>query len=309
MTRRVAYVVGVVSIVALAIYVAVQDDLLTALSRVSLLELAAMFAVSLLAAYLQGHQFRTVTEMFDLTLRRSEWLGLTAANTMINYLVPARAGLVVRATYLQRVHSMGLPTYAALTAMLMLMSIAVASLVGLAAYLGDRGSAGPGATALALIFLATAALSFGLAWLGARIASVGKRWKRLQKHATAFRDGVLVWRSNPVLAGRFALVSAAWIAAQACRLWLAFRAVGLDPSVAEIGMIQALVGVAFVVSITPGNLGIKEGAIAFATAAVGIDPALGLLAALVDRAVAFAVALVLGTTLGRPLLRLVRNQE
>jgi uncharacterized protein (TIRG00374 family) len=301
--RRVAYGLGVASIGALVAYVLSQDDLLSALGEVSLLDLVAMVAASILAAALQGWQFNTLARMFDLDLDTPEWFGLTIGNTMVNYLVPARAGLVVRAAYLKRVHSLSVTAYAALTALLLLMSVSVASILGLLGFALHRSASGSSAASLGLVFVATLVISLSLVLLMPHALRLSPRMARLRDRADAFRSGLLTWRRNPRLATTFVATTALWILAQATRLWIAFRSVGVELSFAGVLMIQALVGVAFVVSLTPGNLGVKEGAIAFAAAALGIGSQLGLLVGLVDRAVAFGVVMTLGPAFAHHLLK------
>jgi hypothetical protein len=73
--------------------------------------------------------------------------------------------------------------------------------------------------------------------------------------------------------------------------------------------IQALVGVAFAISITRGDLGPKEGAIAFAPTSLGIEAESGLLTKPLDGAVAFSVGMILGLARERPLFEAAEGNE
>ena len=72
---------------------------------------------------------------------------------------------------------------------------------------------------------------------------------------------------------------------------------------AEVVRIGSLVSMCFIIAITPGNLGVKEGVTAFAAALVGVPAAVALLAALVDRAVALVVTFGVGVSSLGPLMR------
>ena len=70
---------------------------------------------------------------------------------------------------------------------------------------------------------------------------------------------------------------------------LAFRSAGVSVDLGSILVIQAMATVAFVLALTPGNIGIKEGSIVLAASVLGIEPQLALLASLIDRGAALVV--------------------
>jgi uncharacterized membrane protein YbhN (UPF0104 family) len=92
---------------------------------------------------------------------------------------------------------------------------------------------------------------------------------------------------------------------QVTRLFVAFSAVGASVGLIEMVLIGSLVSMSFVMSITPGNLGIKEGVTAFAGSLVGVASGVALVASLVDRGAALVVTFAVGVVSIGPLMRRV----
>ena len=87
------------------------------------------------------------------------------------------------------------------------------------------------------------------------------------------------------------------------RLHLIFEAVGSPVPVVDILAIRLLVSVFMLVTITPGNLGIREGAVAFSAQLLGIDVTAALFAALIERALNLVFVFALGSVFGRLLIQ------
>ncbi|EDN67579.1 conserved hypothetical protein, membrane [Beggiatoa sp. PS] len=91
------------------------------------------------------------------------------------------------------------------------------------------------------------------------------------------------------------------------RLYVCFMALGSPIHFYQIMIIQTFVGLSFVISITPGNLGIKEGITVFGASLFGISPTTALLASLVDRAVTMLVVFAVGLVFTHILIRKIQS--
>lgn len=287
-------VLAVVTLAAMLGYLANQRDALAALREIRPWMAAAIAGAAVLVVAAQSFQFSAAAIIHACALPVRESVALTAANIMANYYLPVRGGMIVRAAYMKRVYRLPLSEYAALSVLVTGLSIVVAALLGnagLALLVVSNGSVevravvifvGLGAAALGGIALATA--------LSGRISSEGK----LAGVSRGFRSGAILWFHSGPRLYKFLGWTIALFAAQALRLWLSFAVVGITADLGSMLTIQAMAAVAFVLALTPGNVGLKEGAIVFAASILGIDPELALLASLIDRAVSLLVTFIVG---------------
>jgi len=292
--RYIGIVVAILTTVAMLAYVIVQKETLNALTAIEPWMAILIAAAAVAATTVQSFQFKAAVVIHRYFVPVRESVALTATNTMANYYLPARGGMVVRAAYMKRVYQFPLPEYAALSVLLTAWSIVVAALlgmVGLAILIALNGAVDARAllalTGVGIAAIAGTALAIGLSGTftaGGKLAEV----------AAVFRSGASLWFASKPRLIRFLGWTVLLFVAQAARLWLSFGAVGADVNVGSMLVIQAMATVAFVLALTPGNIGVKEGAIVFAASVLGIDPAVALLASLIDRAAALIVTFAIG---------------
>jgi uncharacterized protein (TIRG00374 family) len=307
--RLLRYITGIAILVALVVYVVTQEDLVKALREVSLGHLIALILASLLADLMNGARFNTIGRMFGLNMDRVEWLGLAAGNNIANQILPIRGGLVLRAGYLAHVHSMPATSYAAMTILAVLLQVALAAGLGLVASIAAAATADSWPTVIGTVLAVCTVASIALLWALPKGVSWAARWPRLRRHSTNLRRGMLAQRQRKGPTVRFLLETGGWFSALALRLWLAFAAIGVTLSVTDAVMIEALVAVVFLTSLTPGDLGVKEGAIAFGAHALGIDLEAAVLASLIDRGIGTIATLAVTAATGRSLLNRIGSRK
>lgn len=275
-------------------YLYTQRDALDALRSISLASLMALIGASSLALASQSYQFRAAARINGLHIGIGESTALTASNTIANYYLPARGGMVVRAAYLKGVYRFPLSDYAALSVMLTGLTIIIAAFIGLVGLLGllaqQRSIEGSAAWALVGATGATAGAVTVAFFVAGRLPA----HTRIGVAARQFKEGVRQWAAS----GRGLVIFLGWTVTlfglQATRLWLAFRALGVTVDLPSMLVIQAMALIAFVLALTPGNIGVKEGAIVFAARLVRVPADIALLASLLDRAAALVVSLAVG---------------
>lgn len=293
-SKRLGTVIALIALAAMLGYLAFQSDILDALATIPVWMAVVIVAVSGGALVVQAVQYQTAVRIQQIDMPLSESTALTAANTMANYYLPARGGMVVRAAYMKRVYAFPLARYGALTVSITGLTIIVAALIGTAGIAIGAVVSGE-LDRRALFAFGGVALAVGLGMAIAMLLSGFARGDgRFAEVVRSFRAGVTMWVDDRGGLAVFLFWTVALFAAQGLRLWLSFRAVGVSVSFSGMMIIQAMAAMAFVLALTPGNIGIKEGAVVFSASLLGIDPDIALLASLIDRAAALIVTFGVG---------------
>ncbi len=303
MKRLVPTLVTLALLIAMGAYVATQRTLIAALGDVSPTQVGLLVTLALAGLVAQAQQFKVASSVSTIEIGTVEATGLTAVNTMANYYVPARGGTVVRAGYMYGVHGMAVSAYAMLTVVTVTAGLIVATLGGLGATVWLNVTGSDVGLRLLVPFIGVLALvgvALGVAVASAKAFTGSNRFSR---GVTQLTVAAKVWRSEPVAGLKLVLWTVVVLVVQVTRLFVAFSAVGVSVGVVEMVLIGSLVSMSFVLSITPGNLGIKEGVTALAGALVGVESSVALLASLVDRGAALVVTFGVGVVVLGPLMR------
>jgi uncharacterized protein (TIRG00374 family) len=292
--KRLGTVIGLATLAAMLGYLSLQRDILDAIRTIPVWMAIVIVVVSGGALVIQAVQFRAAVRIQQIDMPLLESTALTAANTMANYYLPVRGGMVVRAAYMKRVYRFPLARYGALTVSITGLTILVAALIGVVGIviaavidgeLDRRALLVFGSIGVAVVLgMTIAMLLTGFAKGGGRFAEIVR----------SFRAGIAMWVDDRGGLAVFLFWTLALFAAQGFRLWLSFRAVGVSVSFSGMMIIQGMAAIAFVLALTPGNVGIKEGAVVFSASLLGIDPDIALLASLIDRAAALVVTFGVG---------------
>lgn len=228
-----------------------------------------------------------------LTHRR--WTALAFASTLANFVLPARAGTALRAAYLRRQCNLSLTHFASTMLACQLLTSMVNATLGLLALAWYWFDAELVSGALFTAFGAVLLISLVLLLLANTNSFSGAPQTRLRRAWLDLQDGCRVLRRTPGLTVRLLAIAIALGLLYALRLYVAFLAIGHPVSLIGCVLAGALSSILQLIAVTPGGIGFSEAAIVFATAAAGITPDISLMAALIDRAVAMFVVIVLGT--------------
>jgi uncharacterized membrane protein YbhN (UPF0104 family) len=287
-------VVAIVSLAAMVGYLALQRDTLDALRSISPWTAVLLIGLGVLALAVQAEQYRSAVGIQDVDMASGESIALTAANAMANYYLPVRGGMVVRAAYMKRVYRFPLARYGALTVSITGLTMIVAAAVGALGVALASARGDPIDPAVTLTFIGIAVAVVGGVAGALVVASRVKARNRFGTVVQSFREGMRMWGSARHDLVVFLLWSIGLLASQGIRLWISFLAVGVTPDLPEMMIIQGFAAIAFVMALTPGNVGIKEGAVVFSASLLGVDPTLALLASLIDRAAAVVITFAVG---------------
>jgi len=295
MTRKhLGSIVAAAAVVAMVGYLATQRDVLEAIGGIPLWMAIVLVVVSGGALVVQAMQYRAAVKIQAIDMPIGESTALTAANTMANYYLPARGGMVVRAAYMKRVYAFPLARYGALTISITGLTILVAALIGVVGVAISAATGNDVDERALLTFTGIGIAVVGGVTAAVALSGLAKGDGRFAETVRSFRNGMAMWADARGKLGIFLIWTVALFVAQGFRLWLAFRVVGVSVDFSGMMIIQATAAMAFVLALTPGNVGIKEGAVVFSASLLSIDPDLALLASLIDRGAALIITFGVG---------------
>lgn len=223
---------------------------------------------------------------------------ISASNTMLNYF-PAKLGMFARGIYLKKNNNIAFIKYTEALISTSLVSTLVAIFFGLFAIAGNEHLISLGSNLLAKLehktgTVAIAALSATIIIMAIqKNDAIRKIWPYLKRGRILF----------------LLLSTLAIFVISSTRLYLCFLSLSYAPSVNEIIFIQSAISLSFILSITPGNLGVKESVLVVAAACLLIDPQIALLAGLLDRLSALITTFAIGPFSSAFLLKSGQNNN
>jgi uncharacterized membrane protein YbhN (UPF0104 family) len=260
--------------------------------------LAGITLMVLIAHLQRAFEFNFMLRRLGANEKYRDGVALTGATLLLNH-IPLSAGSVARGVTLYRRYGLAYATYVSALMFATVMNGHMAADVGLALTLRSHTDS---THALALggsfgvVALGSAALLLlPYAWAPKGDGFVARQVRRLAEGLAILRGG----SGLPVLAA----TSATKLVLNSTRLWLCLHAVGQDASLGGVVLLGSAAVIMSLVSVVPNNIGIRELVLGALAGAIGFPPALGAVAAALERAVTFAYAVIVGL----PCLYLVRR--
>jgi len=236
-------------------------------------------AGSVLFKFALGYNFRVLISFFNIDLVLKQWFGLTCIASMANYILPAKAGTAAQAVYLKKEYDFKYSNFLSSITGFYAVTFLVNSIAGmvLSAYLFSKGK-----TAGSDIFIFfSAALMITVIFLVMiyHFPKITTRFSFIQ----GFFDGLKNFHNKPKRALFLIASQVGVILAVGIRLLIAFRVLGIGIDLVSCMVIALITSFSIFISITPGNLGIKELLITFSSSILGVSPGQALMVAIVDR--------------------------
>ncbi|MFA6133631.1 MAG: lysylphosphatidylglycerol synthase transmembrane domain-containing protein [Phycisphaerae bacterium] len=249
---------------------------------------AITLAIFVLTRMLDGVVFHLALGHLGVSMGYYESFMIYTIMSYTNMLVP-HAGLGAPALYLKSKYQLNYSAFAALLIPTIIIQMACVGLVGLG-FLGWRAftSGLEGAWPLWTAFAAVTGISVIVLLLPTRVPS---SWSgRVGNFLRNFGSSWSSMRQRPRLIALITAVQLAAIFLRAVRLDAAFAALGVHASFSGVMVAMVAAQIMFLVSITPGALGLREAAITYVYAVLIGTPEIAVNAALLDR-----MTLMLGT--------------
>jgi uncharacterized membrane protein YbhN (UPF0104 family) len=136
------------------------------------------------------------------------------------------------------------------------------------------------ALAMGAVFLPVTRLPFGKSYVGRRLELLAK--------------GVVLIRGNGSGVALLSTLAFTKVVGAAFRMWICFRLLGADVSPLTAGLLASATIVFSLVNLTPGNLGLREVAMAAISTLLGSSYEVGMAAASIDRVVLLVYTLATG---------------
>ncbi len=264
---------------------------LTRAFELSPVALVVLFALMGVSHTQRTYEFTYMLGRLGVREPFADGFWLTGAGFLLNHL-PFNVGLVMRAAVLKRDHSLPYASYLALVMVNALINLAVAALLGLASVALTRpfqpavgwpllaAFAGLLALALGAVFLPLTKLPFGESFVGRRLRLLAK--------------GIELIRGNGSGVALLSTLALTKVVGAAVRMWICFSLLGADVSPLTAGLLASATIVFSLVNLTPGNLGLREVAMAAISTALGSSYGVGMAAASIDRVVLLAYTIATG---------------
>jgi len=288
--RLLLWIVTLVTLGGVVWYLSTQWDQLEPLIQVppeQILVVGVLFAVGIL---LNALEFWVLYRRLGAAIGIVEnWL-LYGAGQLLNH-APGQVGTVYRFGYLKAVHQLSFARSASGYAANLLLTFLSTGVVGLVAALlmgSLHGAWSWGLVAIfsGLIVVAVAALVVHLPTT-TREGRLARTWLR-------FQDGWSEITKHGQTALIVVLIELIKYAILAVRMKLALSWVGVDEPYSFFLVIAAATGIVTFVALTPAAIGLRELAIGFTAAALGVQFDIALLGATLDRAVMFIWVVLIG---------------
>lgn len=296
------YIIAIVILVAISMLLFRQGDLLGILRTLDIQELVILLLLSGFIFSVLAVQFRFMVRVFGLRLPFRDWFGLTAVNSMFSYYLPAKAGMLVRGAYLKTKYEFPVSDYTALVLASQLILMTVTGLAGVFMVFSCGSECDRFYVLLMVVFSCVMTGSLFLFLILPRVMVLPDRFTRLREFLERVKAGYRVWRGHSSGLLIFSAFNILLVGLRAFRLQLCFHSLGIPVGFLEVVIVQLLLSVAFIVPITPGNLGVKEGLTVLCAELLGVTADAALAASLLDTAVTVIVIIVFGMVSTRVLL-------
>ncbi len=295
----------IAALLGIALYLNANPDLIGLLANISWWQAFLLILLRLLFLGLNGYFLKIFARLFNIHLAVWEWFGLAFVTTMGNYLTPFSGGMLVRATYLKVRHAFPYAQFVSLLAASYLLTFWVAGVLGLVAAI-QLDAAASGASLL-LTFFAVLVTAVTVIFFLPTFKLSGQ-W-RVINIANEMLAGWGKIRTDFALLLRLGGINLAGMLLNGLAFWLAFQALAISVSFPKALLISLSAVFSVVLTITPGNLGIREAIIGLTGGLIGIEVGEGLIVALLIRASTLVSAFTLGPLFSYRLTRELQMAE
>jgi uncharacterized membrane protein YbhN (UPF0104 family) len=290
MSKWLKNILGVVILGVLLWYLVRHWEQLEALFNLTFLQLATIYVLYFLVMLNITLAVQYLLKGLGVRTRFWDMLWLHNAALLLNY-VPMKFGTLFRANYLKRHYGLRYTHFATFFLYITFLMTATAAIIGLSVLVLFYGLGEYENKILAVVFLASIVGSLLFIFVPLPVPC-GQGW-----FSTMLRN-FLTGRSRISKAKKALAISLLYLVANffltAVRLGIIYHCISQKVHPGGYVILGALGFVALFIALTPGSLGVKELVLSFGAVVLGVPFEVGLLAAMIDRAITFSYAFVLG---------------
>lgn len=216
------------------------------------------------------------------------WLNNSAS--LLNY-VPMKFGTLFRANYLKRHYGLAYTRFATFFFYVIFLMTALAAAVGLAVLMAIYGLARYENRILTGVFISTIAVSLLFLFVPLPIPRAAGPFSSMLRNFLSGRTQIAKETKTNIVAA--VLVSVNFLVT-ALRIGIIYHSIGKSIHPAGYLILGSLGFVVLFIGLTPGALGIRELVLGFGAVVLEVPLEVGLLAAMIDRAISISYAFVVG---------------
>jgi uncharacterized membrane protein YbhN (UPF0104 family) len=227
-----------------------------------------------------------------LNVRISLWEATVLQNAarLLNY-VPMKFGTVLRANYLKHRYGLSYTGFLTMFMYIMVLMVAAAAIIGLAGLIVGYGLGGHENKILAGLFVVMLTGSLFLVFMPLPVPTGSGRLVSIIKNLLAGHRAISLNIKLIILCVVHLMVT---FLLSACRIGIIYRSMGQDVHVLGYLILGTLGYCSLVVSLTPGALGVRELILGCVAVVLDIPFEVGILTAMVERAIMLSWTFVVG---------------
>lgn len=301
-----------IAVIGLAVYYGLTNvEKFSSVKNIEAGSALLLLTYGVLSYFFLALTFNYTMKLFGIKLKAKEWIGLTLTNTMYNYIMPARSGFFARAYYLKEKYAFDYAKYVSFLGGSFVVSFLVASLtsmclIGINYYVNNQLYDMLFYISLT-VFLGTA--TFSLVFWNHGQPNIKTGWKKPDNFIANTVSGLQYFRSSKDILKKVFFINFALILIRSVRLYFAFLAINVDVGFLDVFIMHSILVFSIVISLTPGNIGIKEGIIVLMAGLMSISLNDAILAAAIDRAVSMIIVFSSGTVYHFVLIKQSKSQS
>jgi uncharacterized membrane protein YbhN (UPF0104 family) len=288
--KWIKHVLGVLILAFLLAYLVEHRQELKALLKLSPGQLIMMYLLCFLTSVSSVPVVRSLLAALQTEAGFGDMLILNNAALLLNY-APMKFGTVFRANYLKRHHALGYAHFATFFLYITFLMTLIAASVGLAVLLGVYGLAGYESKILAGIFVVTIIGSLLFLLIPLPTPKGNGRISTTLRTFIAGRSQISKQRKAVLIAVAFVVIT---FVLTALRIGIIYHSMGKEMHPAGYLILGALGFVVLFIAITPGSLGIRELVLSCGAVVLGMPLEVGILAAIIDRAITICYTFTVG---------------
>lgn len=268
-----------------------RHELLNIVAGIEIEDIFFLAIISICSILSNSLTLKVVLNSFNVFPSLKECFGISSVNSMGNYLFTWGGGTVGKALYLKKRHGFSYSSLLSSTAATYILDLLCASVLGMISLTLVGGldkswgrSLFAGFFFLGILSVVLAMLPVSFTFFGERIGNVlrevAKGWRQIKGNRRLICKLVFLLLTNQLL--------------NAAEIFVSYRAFSINVDMASSILMGVIASLSIVIKLTPANLGVQEGVIAFSSHMLGIGFGEGLLAAGLIRVVSLCVIFILG---------------
>ena len=274
-----SWTIGILGVLAIIWYYQPRDFVAT-LAAIGVGGIAGWIVLTLVSRVCAAEATVEPLATLGFRMTRPDAFWISWVRTFVNQILPI-AGVAAYAHLVRRRTGIPWSQLAALGQPQLLLAAAAIGIVGFTAAIANFGHLQASAYGLLVMYAAVVVLSLAFA--------TGAHWlieslpRALAARASNTAEALRKIARQPNLVVRLSIFHVAAVLLRGGRVWFLFAAAGVSLNWAELLLVLAIAESALLLNVTPGGLGIREGAVLGGAALLGIEAPVAASVALIDR--------------------------